>query len=624
MPITPTFPGVYIEEVPSAVRTIVGVPTAIAAFVGPARRGPVDRAVHITSWGDFERIFGGLWRSSLMSYAVSQFYANGGGEAEVVRVVATTLPATIDLGGGVKLETVPKGAKANTATATVEHDPADAQRYTLKLKHDTTQESHAISVAAGSPDRLDTKLAGSAIARPTTDSMLDVRPAAAADVPGKGGRDGAERATLTIGTAAKKTTLRARYPGATGNSLRARVDHQTADPSDTKLYNLTVRDTTTGAEETYRNIRVGNRAASQSLQQQLLTSRLVEPTLEVADERPPANKAAAPGRDPIAEDPGNDDDPTKRPYTVGRGGADGEPPTEAELAGSEAAKTGLHALLDADIVNILCIPPIDRDTALTATVLTPAVTLCVREWAMLLVDAPKDWNDVDIAVAGMAAPPVTGTAARNAVLTFPWIRQLDGAGQLAELPPSGAVAGIWARTDAERGVWKAPAGIDAAVNGISGLTVTLTDLENGRLNPLGANCLRTFPQIGTVVWGARTLRGADAFADQWKYVPVRRLALFIEETLFRALRWVVFEPNDEPLWASIRLNVGAFMNSLFRRGAFQGASPREAYLVQCDQTNNPQNQIDQGIVTVDVGFAPLKPTEFVFIRIQQLAGQIQT
>jgi hypothetical protein len=141
---------------------------------------------------------------------------------------------------------------------------------------------------------------------------------------------------------------------------------------------------------------------------------------------------------------------------------------------------------------------------------------------------------------------------------------------------------------------------------------------------VGINCLRTFPITGTVVWGARTLRGADQLADEYKYVPVRRLALFIEESLYRGTQWVVFEPNDEPLWAQIRLNVGAFMQSLFRQGAFQGQTPKEAYLVKCDKETTTQTDINLGIVNIVVGFAPLKPAEFVIIKIQQLAGQIPT
>jgi uncharacterized protein len=181
------------------------------------------------------------------------------------------------------------------------------------------------------------------------------------------------------------------------------------------------------------------------------------------------------------------------------------------------------------------------------------------------------------------------------------------------------MAGVWARTDAQRGVWKAPAGTDASLIGVAGLKVTMTDGDNDRLTSLGINSLRTFSGIGNVAWGARTMRGADHFGDQWKYVPVRRLALFIEESLYRGTQWAVFEPNDEPLWSSIRLDVVAFMDDLFRRGAFQGQTPKDAYLVQCDSTNNPQNGVDSGIVNILVGFAPLKPAEFVIIQIQHLA-----
>jgi phage tail sheath protein FI len=176
-----------------------------------------------------------------------------------------------------------------------------------------------------------------------------------------------------------------------------------------------------------------------------------------------------------------------------------------------------------------------------------------------------------------------------------------------------------ARTDAARGVWKAPAGIDATLAGVSDLTVNLTNDENGMLNPLGVNCFRTFPVFGRVVWGARTLRGADQAADEYKYVPVRRLALFLEESLFRGTQWVVFEPNDEPLWAQIRLNLGAFMQGLFRQGAFEGTNPRDAYFVKCDAETTTVNDRNLGRVNILVGFAPLRPAEFVILQIQQIA-----
>ncbi len=246
---------------------------------------------------------------------------------------------------------------------------------------------------------------------------------------------------------------------------------------------------------------------------------------------------------------------------------------------------------------------------------------------MLIVDPPHDWNSAADARDGLSSDiGLTGTAARNAALYFPRVVQTDPLldGKLDTFVPCGVIAGVIARTDVARGVWKAPAGNDAALRGTQGLSVNLTDQENGMINPLGINCLRSFRITGRVVWGARTLRGADQLADEYKYVPVRRLALNIEESLFRGTQWVVFEPNDEPLWAQIRLNVGAFMHNLFRQGAFQGQSPREAYFVKCDGETTTQNDIDRGIVNILVGFAPLKPAEFVIIRISQIAGQIQT
>jgi uncharacterized protein len=245
---------------------------------------------------------------------------------------------------------------------------------------------------------------------------------------------------------------------------------------------------------------------------------------------------------------------------------------------------------------------------------------------MLLLDAPKDWIDKTTARTKITDPANdnVGTNSRNAALFFPRLQQANPlrGNQIETVSSIGAVAGIFARTDSNRGVWKAPAGLDATLNGVSSLSVSLTDAENGELNPLAINCLRAFPIVGRVVWGARTLRGADQLADEYKYIPVRRTALFIEESLYRGLQWAVFEPNDEPLWAQIRLNVGAFMHNLFRQGAFQGSAPKDAYFVKCDKETTTQNDINLGIVNVVVGFAPLKPAEFVIIKLQQIAGQI--
>jgi phage tail sheath protein FI len=215
------------------------------------------------------------------------------------------------------------------------------------------------------------------------------------------------------------------------------------------------------------------------------------------------------------------------------------------------------------------------------------------------------------------------TRSSYAALFFPFVRAPDPAsgGRITRFAPCGAVAGVFARIDAAHGVWKAPAGREATVAGVSGPTIKLSDRENGQLGAQGINGLRSFPNLGTVVWGARTLDGTGQPASEWAYVPVRRLALFIEESIDRGTRWAAFEPNDEALWARIRRNVEAFMDDLFRQGAFAGAKPEEAFYVRCDTATTSQNDIDLGIVTIVVGFAPLRPSEFVVIRIDQFAGK---
>jgi phage tail sheath protein FI len=257
-------------------------------------------------------------------------------------------------------------------------------------------------------------------------------------------------------------------------------------------------------------------------------------------------------------------------------------------------------------------------------VYSAADAYCRERRAFMILDVPVAIDDPGAMQAFVAANATLRD--RNAAIYFPQPRIPDPLNgfRLRTVGASGTMAGVYAATDTARGVWKAPAGTEARLRGVSELVYVLTDGENGTLNPLGINALRNFAVFGNVAWGARTLDGADQQASEWKYIPVRRLALYLEESLYRGTKWVVFEPNDEPLWAQIRLNVGAFMHDLFVKGAFQGASPRDAYFVKCDGESTTQNDIDNGIVNVVVGFAPLKPAEFVILKIQQIAGQIQT
>ncbi|AUY53141.1 phage tail sheath C-terminal domain-containing protein [Streptomyces sp. CB01881] len=303
------------------------------------------------------------------------------------------------------------------------------------------------------------------------------------------------------------------------------------------------------------------------------------------------------------------------------GGDDGVVP------GTDAVRGQYERLLDqADLFNLLCIPPYRPDGSDVEPVLFDlAAAYCRKRRAVLLVDPPSAWTTADAAVTGFrAAADQLGGRGPNAAVYFPRLSRPNPfrGGATEPFVPCGAVAGVLARTDAVRGVWKAGAGLEAGLVGVPDLAVRLSDGENGLLNPLGVNCLRSFPVAGRVVWGARTLAGADVLASEWKYLPVRRLALFIEESLFRGTQWVVFEPNGEALWAQVRLNVGSFMQELFRQGALQGSSPREAYFVKCDAETTTQADRDLGVVNIRVGFAPLKPAEFVVVQVQQLSEQL--
>jgi phage tail sheath protein FI len=514
MSVTLSHPGVYIQEIPSGSRTITGVATSVAAFVGRALRGPVDTPVPIGSYAEFERIFGGLWRDSGLGYAVRDYYLNGGAQAIVVRLAKNARVASIKVGNKLTLEAIGPGSWGDKLTAEVRHPDA----------------ASAALVAEGQ--------------------------------------------------------------GVTGSML----------------FHLTVREGPRDDPrlvETYPNVTLAE--GPRRVDTVLASSQLIRvKTPFTADHSRPAEKHG--DQSPPAE------------YASDGKGYDGKPLTLAEYtgAGTDAGNKGIYSLRRADLFTLLSLPPSAPDGAVSDDLWASALELCIEERAMLLVDPPPEEKTVDGIKSWIAGRGLTKNG-RNAAFYFPRIRRADPLrdGAIREFVPSGAAAGVMARTDTTRGVWKAPAGIEAGVVGASGLSVSLTDAENGRLNPLAINSLRTFPTIGTVVWGARTLRGADLLADEYKYVPVRRLALFLEETLFRNTQWAVFEPNDEPLWSQIRTSVGAFMQDLFRQGAFQGGAPRDAYFVRCSSETTTQYDVDRGIVNIIVGFAPLRPAEFVVVSIQQ-------
>ncbi|SFA78353.1 hypothetical protein SAMN05421688_0852 [Poseidonocella pacifica] len=329
-----------------------------------------------------------------------------------------------------------------------------------------------------------------------------------------------------------------------------------------------------------------------------------------------------------------------RQYTLGGGGSsafssgidgdDGIAPDVAAFEGNGVDQTGMHALDTVDIFNMFMVPGDEAldDTAMR-TLYGRAAPYCQSRRAFLVVDPPQAWTNGTTGLADVVQDPsmistlrgALGSAKDHAAVFYPRLH-IRVNGLTRTIGASGAIAGLMARTDANRGVWKAPAGIDAGLNTVSGLNVILTDAQNGVLNKQGVNSIRVLPNGSIINWGARTLDGDDDAGSEWKYVPIRRFALFLEESLYRGTRWAVFEPNDEPLWANLRLNINAFMTSLFRQQAFQGSSPQEAFYVRCDKTTTTQDDRNKGIVNIEVGFAPLKPAEFVVIKIQQIAGEL--
>jgi len=687
MSVSVTYPGVYIQELPSGVRTITGVATSIGAFVDAFPSGPLNDPVQIFSFADFEAQFGGLSAGSEASYAIQQFFLNGGNEAYVVRVTAangitTSGPASVaaapaaigmenQVGGTLVLTAtaatgatngVPNyepGAWGNKLRVEVDYGTTDPTRMFnltfrevtttgnvtkvvasetyLNLVIDPSQTNDAVAtVNANSQLIALTAASGSTGLRPAqtgtastpiVNAMASTNPfgAAVGDVLAVSLTNSAGT-TTTIGTTEGLTTAPADLGSlaAAMQTLLQQLKYTTGPHSGSyALPNASVSVVGSGSSTAYIVAESGTDAGDLLVLAGTLGTKLgfaaATENVQQYSLGAVANAAQAlPGGNRMQGGDGTWD-PTQPPsqWKTTAGIARG-------LVGDQNAKTGIYALLDVDLFNILCIPAtINLADADVAFVATAATALCAARRAMYLLDVPGDVPDT--------VPKITtwldnnaGLRSPNAALYFPHTDIPDPLNRLRlrKVSPSGTIAGLWARTDGTRGVWKAPAGTAATLTGVTQLEYKLTDPESGVLNPLAINCLRTFPIYGPVCWGARTLNGADQMADQWKYVPIRRLALYIEESLYRGTRWVVFEPNDTPLWSQIRLNVGTFMQTLFRQGAFQGSTPAQAYFVLCDSTTNPQASINQGIVNIVVGFAPLVPAEFVVISIQQMAGQL--
>jgi phage tail sheath protein FI len=764
MPSTLSYPGVYIQEISSGSHTITGVSTSSTAFLGAAKRGPINKAVRVQGFADYERRFGGLDVDSDMSYAVRQYFLNGGSEAWIVRLAKLPSTASLGLNGTstgspvvLTLTALDQGSAANEITVEVDYDtdnpgstfnlslalvPADDPgnavfetyrnlsmnskdpRYAVTLINNSSELVAAIRPAtlpslattpgsstsgvyptAGSffASLLDAthntfqlavdgkppvKIAIDLVANPVSDlATLGVAVAAAVTAAGAGvavttptnqlvlkSTTPGELSSVRVlpgGTndAASRLLLGPLFGGVEGDAAqlwrpKEMPDHAivtggaiaaaspdldnipsarksftivldgyqsdiTLDPAPNLSGNLVSRllDLAGRIESKVRASKPANPAFKFFTARSDGTSKLVlqsgtRGTGSTIEVKPASGDTLA--TDLKLTSAATGADVTKaRPADVFLGGGAEQPLDLANaynnFIGDRSLREGIYALEAVDLFNLMVLPHVED-----SGILMDAAAYCQERRAFLIIDAPATADKPDEMERVITGPGLPKT--NYAAVYYPWIKIADplAGGQLKTVGPGGTMAGVYARTDGERGVWKAPAGTEAALRGVQGVAYALTDRENGVLNPRGANCLRLFPVFGPVSWGARTLQGDDQMASEWKYIPVRRLALFLEESLYRGTKWIVFEPNDEPLWAQIRLNLGAFMHNLFRQGAFQGMTPKDAYFVKCDKETTTQNDINLGVVNIVVGFAPLKPAEFVVIKIQQMAGQIET
>jgi phage tail sheath protein FI len=735
MPVAVTYPGVYVQEIPSGVHTIAGVSTSLTAFVGTATRGPVNTLTRIQSFGEYVSNFGNLDAASEMSYAVMQYFLNGGSDSLVIRVAAGATSATFTLkdGGGadaLKFTAEDGAAAGNGVAIAVDYPTADPIRFRVTLtglpdasgnsavevysalSMNSTDANYVVTVinAASGLATVERKATGfgkgSSANQPPADlTKMDAShntirvavdgqfpksvtfsiPPSDADILAKLNAAVAGTATatnpsahafvITSNSTSDHSSVLA-LPGLANDASRV-LGFGAANGGVEKDGSAPVRPaqgpapgTLVGAAVTLASLANhadgnivltldGGRPATVALHISDLAAPAAQVDCDVFAQR--IQDAVRASRPTVAAFSGfmAKFDFASRVITLSsgtRGAASsvlvGTAPgdtlatvlgldTGVQTAGgawalgggSETAltsgnayatffpppanKQGVYALEDADIFNILCLPGI-ADPA----ILQDAAAYCEQRRAFLIVDPPpgNTLTQIEALVSGPTLPK-----SDHAAIYYPNIKigdPLSGGQRLSA--PSGTLAGLYARTDSTRGVWKAPAGVAANLNGAQAVERPMSNGENGVINPLGVNAIRQLNPYGIVSWGARTLRGGDAFGSDYKYIPVRRLALYIEESLYRGTQWVVFEPNDESLWAAIRLNVGVFMASLFRQGAFAGASPREAYFVKCDGETTPQADVDRGVVNIIVGFAPLKPAEFVVISIVQIAGQLAT
>lgn len=621
-------PGVYVQEVSSGVRPIEGVSTSTAAFIGPAERGPLDRAYMVTSFTEFEANYGGFMKDSWLAHSALQFFNNGGRRLYIVRVAKNVATASVALADrqGTPAKTLTVSASSpgkwgNTLVVSIADATQDAsneikltvlkEKSTQPLITETLEIFDNLSMNPDAPNFVEKAVNAKSkfvrVAAETTDSNAagfsrsGATPAAALPAGNRNllvsvNGDGPHLITLAdpAGTeaqvaAAIQTAVRALQP------LRASTD-PTAFSAFTAAFASGLYTLTSGKTGKRSSVEVADAPSNNAAALlKLGKGRGVEQT--GAAVLRPAN-----GTNIFVGDAA-----VSGIVVAVTAGSDGSTPQEVDY------QNGFRLLDPVRDVNLIAVPGIG-----SATMVDFGGNYC-RQRADCFFIGDMGVTDDTKEDAQAFATALTVRGSYSAVY-YPWVRATDPTGESIEpiaLPPSGYVAGLYARIDAKRGVWKAPAGTEANLGGAVGLLKETSDAEQDTLNPLGINVIRAFPAAGLVVWGTRTISSDP----EWKYVPVRRTAIYLEQSIYNGIQWAVFEPNDEDLWSSLRLNVNAFMMLQFQNGAFQGKSAGEAFFVKCDDKTTTQADIDAGIVNILVGFAPLKPAEFVVLKLSQKALQ---
>jgi len=646
---TLSYPGVYVQEISSGVRPIEVASTSTAAFVGLAEMGPDDEARRITNWTEFLKYYGKFINDGFLAHSVFQYFNNGGRQCYIVRVTrsdAVTASVTVQNRAstpvnGLMFLAKNKGAWGNYLFLQIEDgsiDPGNEFKITVRrqievdivpenfldiaplevhdnLSMDENAANYVVNLLNQNSTLIDAQVLtsntslqrgihrggnGPTIPLPDTNRNFQIN----VDY------DGFQLITLPIGiadlvgvAAAIQTSVRAltKKKTSTLNAAFAAFTCEVVGTGATQQLVLqSGTNTGAGTENTSSSVRIQNSASNNATA-----------LLKLGAGNGGRSEDALAVRRSAKSDVIQIGDATiAAPVTAVIAGVDGT------AAINELSFSAAFALLNNKTDFSLLAVPGENSTVMV----DEGMNYCQKRplQDVFYIGETLETDDRPEEAEAFRAK-LTKPNSYGAVY-FPWIKALDPSGKPSEpilLPPSGYIAGLYARIDANRGVWKAPAGTEASLGGAVGLAIDLTDVQHGNLNPLNVNVIRRFAGSGIVAFGARTVTSDP----EWKYVPVRRTAIMLRVSIYYGIQWAVFEPNDEGLWSQLRLNITSFIMTLFRQGAFQGTSPSQAFFVKCDGETTTQAEVDLGIVNVLVGFAPLKPAEFVVVKISQKAGQ---